>query len=87
MELQEEVKKLKKIPKLTIIQVGNYGPSNKYVSQKIKVGTSVGIEVEHINFDEEVLEEDVIKKINELNEDENVNGIMVQLPLPNHLNE
>ncbi len=87
IELQEEVKKLKKIPKLTIIQVGNYGPSNKYVSQKIKVGTSVGIEVEHINFDEDALEEEVINKIEELNKDENVNGVMVQLPLPKHLNE
>ena len=87
VELQETVKQLKTIPKLVIIQVGNYGPSNKYVAQKIKVGTSIGIDVEHINFEEEIEEEIILKKIDELNNDKNVNGIMVQLPLPKHLDE
>ena len=87
IELQGEVSKLKTVPNLTIIQVGNYGPSNKYVAQKIKVGTSIGIDVNHINFDDNISEEEVINKIEELNNDKNVNGIMVQLPLPNHLNE
>lgn len=87
IELQGQVSSLKTIPNLTIIQVGNYGPSNKYVAQKIKVGTSIGIEVNHINFEEDVLEEEIIKKIEELNNDSNVHGIMVQLPLPKHLNE
>ena len=86
-ELQEEVKILTTIPKLVIVQVGNYGPSNKYVAQKIKVGTSIGIDVEHINFEEEIEEEIILKKIDELNNDKNVNGIMVQLPLPKHLDE
>ena len=87
VELQEIVKQLKTIPKLVIIQVGNYGPSNKYVAQKMKVGTSIGIDVEHINFEEEIEEEIILKKIDELNNDKNVNGIMVQLPLPKHLDE
>ena len=87
VELQETVKQLKTIPKLVIIQVGNYGPSNKYVAQKIKVGTSIGIDVEHINFEEEIEEEIILKKIDELNNDKNVHGVMVQLPLPKHLDE
>ena len=87
VELQETVKQLKTIPKLVIIQVGNYGPSNKYVAQKMKVGTSIGIDVEHINFEEEIEEEIILKKIDELNNDKNVHGVMVQLPLPKHLDE
>lgn len=87
VELQEQVKKLKEVPKLVIIQVGNYGPSNKYVAQKIRVGTSIGIDVEHVNFNEEIKEEEIITKIEELNNNKNVNGIMIQLPLPKYLNE
>lgn len=87
VELQKEIDSLNEKPKLVIIQVGNYGPSNKYVAQKIKVGTSIGMDVEHINFEEEVEEKEVLNKIQELNNDKNVNGIMVQLPLPKHLDE
>ena len=87
VELQETVKQLKTIPKLVIIQVGNYGPSNKYVAQKMKVGTSISIDVEHITFEEEIEEEIILKKIDELNNDKNVHGVMVQLPLPKHLDE
>ena len=86
-ELHDEVEKMKKVPKLVIIQVGDFGPSNKYVAQKKKVGEKIGIEVEHIKFEEDVKEEDILKKIDDLNHDKNVNGIMVQLPLPNGLDE
>lgn len=86
-ELNKKVKALKKAPKLVIIQVGNYGPSNKYVAQKKTVGEKVGIEVEHIHFNEEDTEEKILNKIDELNKDENVNGIMVQLPLPKDFDE
>jgi len=86
-ELNKEVKNLKDIPKLAIIQIGNFGPSNKYVAQKKTVGEKVGIDVEHICFTEENTEEEVLVKIDELNNDKNVHGIMIQLPLPKGFNE
>ena len=86
-ELNEEVKGLKQVPKLVIIQIGDFGPSNKYVSQKKTVGEKVGIEVEHLRFYEGNTEEEVLSKIDELNKDKNVHGIMVQLPLPEGFDE
>lgn len=86
-ELNKEVSGLKSIPKLVIIQIGDFGPSNKYVAQKKTVGEKVGIEVEHIRFTKENTEEEVLNKIDELNSDKNVHGIMVQLPLPDGFNE
>lgn len=87
IELKKQVDNLKSIPKLVIIQVGDFGPSNKYVAQKKKVGESIGINVEHISFKEDIKEEEILKKIDELNNDKDVNGIMVQLPLPKGFNE
>lgn len=86
-ELNEEVKGLKQVPKLVIIQIGDFGPSNKYVAQKKTVGEKVGIEVEHLRFYEDNTEEEVLLKIDELNNDKNVHGIMVQLPLPKGFDE
>lgn len=86
-ELNAKVKGLKKAPKLVIIQIGDFGPSNKYVAQKKTVGDKVGIEVEHIRFYENNTEDEVLAKIDELNNDVNVNGIMVQLPLPKGFDE
>ncbi len=86
-ELNEEVKGLKQVPKLVIIQIGDFGPSNKYVSQKKTVGEKIGIEVEHLRLYENNTEEEVLSKIDELNNDKNVHGIMVQLPLPEGFDE
>lgn len=86
-ELNEEVKGLNQVPKLVIIQIGDFGPSNKYVAQKKTVGEKVGIEVEHLRFYEDNTEEEVLLKIDELNKDEDVHGIMVQLPLPEGFDE
>ena len=86
-ELNEEVKGLKQVPKLVIIQIGDFGPSNKYVAQKKTVGEKVGVEVEHLRFYEDNTEEEVLLKIDELNNDKNVHGIMVQLPLPKGFDE
>lgn len=86
-ELNEEVKGLNQVPKLVIIQIGDFGPSNKYVAQKKTVGEKVGIEVEHLRFYEDNTEEEVLLKIDELNKDEGVHGIMVQLPLPEGFDE
>lgn len=86
-ELNKEVSSLKSVPKLVIIQIGDFGPSNKYVAQKKTVGEKVGILVEHIRFTEENTEEEVVNKIDELNNDKNVHGVMVQLPLPKGFDE
>ena len=86
-ELNKEVSSLKSIPRLVIIQVGDFGPSNKYVAQKKTVGEKVGIEVEHLHFEETAKEEDVLNKIDELNKNDSVNGIMIQLPLPKGFDE
>ena len=86
-ELNKEVSSLAKVPKLVIIQIGDFGPSNKYIAQKKTVGEKVGIEVEHFHFEDSVKEEDILNKIDELNNDDNVNGIMVQLPLPKGFDE
>ena len=86
-ELNKEVNSLKSVPKLVIIQIGDFGPRNKYVAQKKTVGEKVGILVEHIRFTEENTEEEVLNKIDELNDDKNVHGVMVQLPLPKGFDE
>ena len=86
-ELNHKVSDLMFAPKLVIIQVGDFGPSNKYVAQKKTVGEKVGIDVEHIRFYEDSTEEEILNKIDELNEDPKVNGIMVQLPLPTGFDE
>jgi len=86
-ELKQKVNELKVKPKLVIIQIGDYGPSNKYVAQKKKVGEQIGIDVEHIRFNEENTELEVLQKIDKLNNDKNINGIMVQLPLPKGFDE
>lgn len=86
-ELNHVVSDLMFAPKLVIIQVGDFGPSNKYVAQKKTVGEKVGIEVEHIRFEENTKEEIILQKIDELNNDPKVNGVMVQLPLPKGFDE
>lgn len=81
-----EVIKLKDKPKLVVIQVGDDPASCVYVNQKKKMAEYVGYNFEHINLPESVSEDEVIKIIDKLNEENGVDGILVQMPLPNHLN-
>lgn len=85
-ELKEEVSKFKEKPCLVVISVGDNPASRVYVSQKEKCAKYIGIEYKHLHFDE-IKEEDLIKEINKLNNDVNVSGIIVQLPLPKGMNE
>lgn len=73
--------------KVVFVQAGNNPSSDVYVRNKIKLCEEVGIEVKHIQRDENISQKDLIKLINEFNVDNNVHGIMVQLPLPDHINE
>ncbi len=84
----EERKKNKlRIPKIASILVGNDGGSIYYMSSQEKVANSLGVDFLKIILEENVTDDDVINEIHKLNEDINVQGIMLQLPLPKHLNE
>lgn len=74
-------------PKLCIIQIGNIPASDVYVRNKIKSAIDTGIEVEHINLPSDISQDKLINQINIKNKDKNIDGILVQLPLPRHINE
>ncbi len=90
-ELQETVsirKELdKKTPHLAAVLVGSDGGSLSYVTAKVKACEEIGFDSTLIRFDENVSEDTLLSKVNELNKDENIDGFIVQLPLPNHINE
>jgi len=89
-ELKEEVNELKEIgltPHLKVILVGEDPASISYVTGKEKAAKEVGISSEVIRLPENTTEASLLKKIHELNADEKVHGILVQLPLPEHIDE
>ena len=94
-EIKEELKKeiinlqqqYGKKPALAVILVGNNPASEVYVRMKKKTSEEVGINSMQILLDEETSQQELLKLINQLNSDNNVNGILVQLPLPSHFNE
>ncbi|WP_018625788.1 bifunctional methylenetetrahydrofolate dehydrogenase/methenyltetrahydrofolate cyclohydrolase FolD [Niabella aurantiaca] len=77
----------KKVPHLAAILVGNNGASETYVASKVKTCNEIGFVSTLIHFEEDVTELKLLEKIEELNEDMNVDGILVQLPLPDHISE
>lgn len=85
--LKSKLAKLDKTLTLAVIQIGNDPASNIYVSNKNKTATKLGCNFIHIKFDETVEEKEVLEKIDELNYDEDIDGILVQMPIPKHLNE
>ena len=91
VELKQEVSELKakynKVPGLTVILIGDMAPSQIYVRMKEKAANEVGLKSEVIRYPEAVEEKTVLDKIDELNKDESVSGILVQLPLPKHINK
>lgn len=84
-ELKEEVSLLGKKPNFVVIQVGNNEASNIYIDQKRKMAEYIGYEFSLLKFDENINEEVLLNEINKLNNDSNVNGILVQMPLPSHI--
>ena len=89
-ELKEEVTKLKEegiVPCLAVVQVGKDPASSVYVNNKKKACAFIGIESLSYELDETVAEEELLSLVQKLNEDEKVNGILVQLPLPAHIRE
>lgn len=85
--LFNEVKSLNCQLKLCVIRVGNNPSSIIYVNNKRKACNEVGIDFEEIYFEENTEEKIIINKIKELNNDNKITSILVQLPLPKHLNE
>ena len=94
-ELREELKKevtslkskINKIPGLAVILIGNMAPSQIYVRMKEKAANEVGLKSEVIRYSDTVEEKKILDKIDELNKDESVSGILVQLPLPKHIDK
>ncbi len=90
-ELKKEVSELKseynKVPGLTVILVGEDAPSQIYVRNKEKSANEVGLKSEVIKYPASIEEKTVLNKIEELNKDESVSGILVQLPLPKHIDK
>lgn len=90
IEIQANVQNLKKegaVPGLAVILVGNDDASRTYVANKQKACKELGIYSELTTFDSTVTQEKLLSKIYELNECKEIHGILVQLPLPEHLDE
>jgi methylenetetrahydrofolate dehydrogenase (NADP+) / methenyltetrahydrofolate cyclohydrolase len=77
----------KKIPHLAAILVGNNGASETYVSSKVRTCEEIGFKSTLIRLDEEISEFKLLNSIEELNNDPDVDGILVQLPLPKHISD
>ena len=90
-QLKKKVEELKSkyntIPGLTVILVGEDAPSKIYVRNKEKSAVEVGLNSEVIRYPEDLEEKVLLDKIRELNNNEKVSGILVQLPLPRHINK
>jgi methylenetetrahydrofolate dehydrogenase (NADP+)/methenyltetrahydrofolate cyclohydrolase len=84
-EILEIKKKINKSPGLSVILIGDFAPSQIYVKNKEKNSKEVGINSEVIKYSKDVKESEILEKIEELNNNNNVSGILVQLPLPTHI--
>ena len=91
MKLKDEVIELKKkfnnVPGLTVILIGELAPSQIYVRNKEKSAKEVGLNSDVIKYPNDVDEKTILQKIKDLNEDTSVSGILVQLPLPKHIDK
>ncbi|MCI2841967.1 bifunctional methylenetetrahydrofolate dehydrogenase/methenyltetrahydrofolate cyclohydrolase FolD [Staphylococcus hominis] len=88
--LQDQVETLKEkgyTPKLSVILVGNDGASQSYVNSKKKAAEKIGMISEIVHLAEDTSEEDVLKELDRLNNDDSVSGILVQVPLPKQVSE
>lgn len=84
-DLKRKVSKLDIKPSLTVIQVGNDEASNVYIKQKQKMCEYIGYTYNHIKLEESITTDELLEIINKLNKDDSVNGILVQMPLPSHI--
>jgi methylenetetrahydrofolate dehydrogenase (NADP+) / methenyltetrahydrofolate cyclohydrolase len=90
-EITIEVQEIKnaggKVPHLAAVIVGSNGASLTYVGSKVKACEQIGFESTLVSLPEDITEQALLNKINDLNEDDNLDGFIVQLPLPKHIDE
>ena len=87
IEVKDIIAKGGKAPHLAAILVGHDGGSETYVAHKVKSCDQVGFDSTLVRFEDDVTEAELLAKINELNNDANIDGFIVQLPIPKHINE
>ena len=91
LEIAQEVKDMvargERAPHLAAILIGHDGGSETYVANKVKACEMCGFESSLLRFDENITEEELLAEIKKLNDDESVDGFIVQLPLPRHIDE
>ena len=86
LDLKERIRKEKFKPKLAVISVGSNLASELFIKNKKRAAKKAGIEVVHYKYKKNIEVGEIIKKIKNLNVDASINGIIVQLPLPQNLN-
>ena len=90
-EIAQEVELIKaaggKIPHLAAVLVGHDGGSETYVAHKVKACEQCGFKSTLIRFESDVTEEELLREVDRLNKDEDIDGFIVQLPLPKHISE
>ncbi len=87
LQTAERVNQGKKLPHLAAILIGNNGASETYVASKVKSCEEIGFKSTLLRLDSAVTEQELLFKLNALNDDFDVDGILVQLPLPSHISE
>lgn len=85
--IKEKVSKLDKKITLAVIEIGNNSSNKIYINKKRKMCEYIGYNFIHYNLDLDIEEQEIIDLINKLNNDDNINSILLQLPLPKQLNE
>lgn len=85
--LAEETKTLAKVPTLCVIQVGDDEASNVYINQKRKMCNEIGYNFIHEKYDDSITEEELLKNIDRFNSNDNIDAILVQMPLPSRINK
>ncbi len=86
-EVEQIVAKGHKAPHLVAVLVGHDGGSETYVAYKIKDCEDVGFRSSLVRYEDDVTEKELLRKIDELNQDKDIDGFIVQLPLPSHISE
>lgn len=90
-EIAQEVEKIKanggKVPHLAAVLVGNDGASETYVGHKVKACERVGFESTLLRYDDTISEEELIKVVEDLNQNPEIDGFIVQFPVPKHISE
>ena len=87
IEVKQRIAKGSKKPHLAAILVGNNGASETYVGAKVKACQRVGFESSLFRFDKNISEQELLAEVRKINNNDQIDGLIVQLPLPSHINE